>query len=62
MSIEAPQLDAKTVAGGICYELMSNLNLNVGILKTFYDDETMADGTRLEKDVMILAVGFEYKL
>ncbi len=62
MSIEAPQLDAKTLAGGICYELMSNLNLNVGILKTFYDDETMADGTRLEKDITILAVGFDYKL
>jgi long-chain fatty acid transport protein len=61
MSFEAPELDAHTIAGGVAYEAMPGLNLNFGILKTFYQDETTSSGVKLEKDVIILAIGVQYK-
>jgi long-chain fatty acid transport protein len=68
MSRAAPELDAHTIAGGVAYEAMPGLNLNFGILKTFYQDETTSaappafpNGIELEKDVIILSLGVQYK-
>ena len=60
MSMAAPELDAHSIAGGFVYEAMPGLNLNFGILKTFYQDDTSA-GVKLEKDVIIVALGVQYK-
>ena len=40
MSIETPELDASTIAAGFAFKPMPNWDLNLGILKTFYDDAT----------------------
>jgi long-chain fatty acid transport protein len=61
MSFEAPELDAHTVAAGVAYEAMPGLNLNFGILKTFYQDDTTSTGVKLKKDVIIVALGVQYK-
>jgi long-chain fatty acid transport protein len=66
-SFEEPKLDAHTIAAGVAYEAMPGLNLNFGILKTFYQDETtdptdvFLNGVELEKDVIIVALGVQYK-
>ena len=61
MSFEAPELDAHTVGAGLAYEARPGLNLNFGILKTFYQDETTSTGVKLKKDVIIVALGVQYK-
>ena len=61
MSVEAPELDAHSVAGGFAWEAMPGLNINLGVLKTFYQDETTSAGVKLEKDVIIVALGVQYK-
>jgi long-chain fatty acid transport protein len=66
-SYEEPKLSAHTIAGGLAYEAMPGLNLNFGILKTFYQEETTSstavfpNGVELEKDVIIIALGVQYK-
>ena len=40
---------------------MPNWDLNLGILKTFYDDATTTTGIKYEKDVVIIALGIQYK-
>ena len=54
MSIETPELDARTIAGGVVFKPSSRWNFNFGILKTFYDDATTTSGIRYEKDVFDL--------
>jgi long-chain fatty acid transport protein len=61
MLYSAPELDAHTIAGGVAYEAMPGLNLNFGILKTFYQDEKTSSDVKLEKDVIIVALGVQYK-
>jgi len=61
MSIETPELDASTVAGGVAFKATPNWDFNLGILKTFYDDATTTSGIKYEKDVVIIAVGVQYK-
>jgi long-chain fatty acid transport protein len=61
MSIETPELDASTIAGGVAFKPMPNWDLNLGILKTFYDDATTTSGIKYEKDVVIIALGVQYK-
>ncbi len=67
MSKEAPELDAVTVAGGIAYDVSQRMTLNFGVLKTFYQDETttiaplIPTPVKLEKDVMILSAGIQYR-
>ncbi|MBN2033344.1 MAG: outer membrane protein transport protein [Deltaproteobacteria bacterium] len=62
MSIEAPQLDAHTLAAGVAYEATFGLNLNFGVLMVFYDGETTTAGIKLEKKDMVMALGIQYKL
>ena len=61
MSIETPELDASTIAGGIAYKATPRLDLNLGILKVFYQDDTTTTGIKYEKDVVIVAAGIQYK-
>jgi long-chain fatty acid transport protein len=61
MSIETPELDASTIAGGFAFKPTPNWDLNLGILKTFYDDATTTSGIYYEKDVIIMAIGVQYK-
>jgi long-chain fatty acid transport protein len=61
MSIETPELDASTIAGGVAFTPTANWAFNLGILKTFYDEATTTTGIKYEKDVVIMAVGVQYK-
>lgn len=61
MSIEAPELDAHTIGFGVGYEPISDMNLNLGVLKTFYDDAKTTSGIEFDKDVIIIALGIQYK-
>ena len=61
MSIEAPELDAQTIGAGLGYSPVPDMNLNLGVLKTFYDDATTTTGIKFEKDVIIVAFGIQYK-
>ena len=61
MLMAAPELDAHTIAAGFAYEIMPDLDLNFGILNVFYQDETNSAGVKLEKEVVIMALGLQYK-
>jgi long-subunit fatty acid transport protein len=67
MVFEAPELDAHSIAGGVRWSPTDRLDLNVGVLKTFYQSETtnptsvFPTGVELEKDVIIVAFGIQYK-
>jgi long-chain fatty acid transport protein len=68
MKYEAPELDAHSIAGGVKWSPTDRLDLNLGVLKTFYQSETTTPvaglfptGVELEKDVIIIALGIQYK-
>jgi long-chain fatty acid transport protein len=59
---EYPELDANTFGFGIAYEINPKWTLNAGLAKSFYSDETTSSDITLEKDVVLMAVGIQYKL
>jgi long-chain fatty acid transport protein len=61
MSIETPELDASTIAGGVAFNPTPNWGINLGILKTFYDDATTSNGITFDKDVVIVGLGIQYR-
>ncbi len=61
MSIESPELDANTIAGGVAFNPTPNWGFNLGVLKTFYKDAETSNGIKFEKDVVIVALGVQYK-
>ena len=61
MSVETPELDANTIAGGVEFKPVPNWGINLGILKTFYKDATTSSGIKYEKDVVIIGLGLQYK-
>lgn len=61
MSIETPELDADTIAAGVAFKPTPNWDLNFGILESFYKDDTTSTGIKFEKDVVIIALGVQYK-
>jgi long-chain fatty acid transport protein len=61
MSIESPELDASTIAGGLAFNPTPNWGFNLGVLKTFYKDATTSSGIEFEKDVVIVSLGVQYK-
>jgi len=61
MSVETPELDANTLAAGVAFKPAPNWDLNLGILESFYKDDTTSTGIKYEKDVIIIAVGVQYK-
>ena len=58
---EAPELDVKTLCGGIRYIPMEFLTLNFGIAKSIYDPETNASGVGLDKMAPAIGLGVEFK-
>ena len=61
MSIETPELDADTIAAGVAFKPTPNWDLNLGILESFYKDDTTSTGIKYEKNVVIIAIGVQYK-
>ena len=61
MSIETPELDANTIAGGVEFSPTPSWSINLGILRTFYKDATTSNNIKFEKDVVIIALGAQYK-
>jgi long-chain fatty acid transport protein len=61
MSIETPELDAATFAGGVAFKPVPDWDINLGILKTFYGDATTSTGIFYEKDVVVIALGIQHK-
>ena len=61
MTPEAAELDANTVCGGIVYAFSPNLELNLALMETFYDSEITYAGIELNKDVIGLGCGIQYK-
>lgn len=61
MLVEWPELDANTVAAGVRYEATPKWDLTLGLAKVFYSDETTTTGIELEKDVLLMAFGIQYK-
>ncbi len=67
-NFNSPMLDAHSIAGGLAYEAMPGLDLNFAVMKVFYQDETSSPdpplfptGVELEKDVIVVALGVQYK-
>jgi long-chain fatty acid transport protein len=58
---EWPELDAHSIAAGLAYEFNTAWTLNAGLSKTFYGDETTSSMVTLEKDLILLGVGVQYK-
>ncbi|HDM32365.1 MAG TPA: hypothetical protein ENG28_01135, partial [Deltaproteobacteria bacterium] len=61
MAPEQPELDAHTVGVGFAYGPLPTLNLNLGLLRSFYSDETTSSGMKLEKKTYVIAFGIQYK-
>jgi len=64
MLSEAAELDASTIAAGVAWNPIERLTLNFGILKVFYDSETKTtafSSAELDKDVLAVAIGAEYR-
>ena len=64
MQAEAAELDANSIAAGVAWNPIEKMTLNFGILKVFYDSETLttaAGSAELDKDVLAIAIGAEYR-
>ncbi len=61
MSVEQPELNAWSIAAGFLFEASPSLSLNVGVMRSFYSDEASTSGVLLEKEVLILALGAQYR-
>ena len=62
MSVEAPALDAHSLAAGLAYKATCGLDFNLGVLIVFYDEETTTADIKLEKKDVVIALGFQYRL
>jgi long-chain fatty acid transport protein len=62
MCIEAPELDAQSLAVGLAYEATCGLDFNLGVLIVFYDEATTTADIKLEKKDMVIALGLQYRL
>ena len=61
MQPEAPELDVKTLCGGVRYIPTEFLTLNFGIAKSIYDPETTSAGVGLDKMAPAIGLGAEFK-
>ena len=55
-----PELDSFTIAGGIGWEIIENLNLDIGVLYPFYFGADGANYTGMDKQVIDMAIGIGY--
>ena len=64
---EAPELDARTIGAGVVWQVIPKLDLNFGIGKVNYKDDTSGPAPAFfpnvtyEKDITFLAFGIQYK-
>jgi long-chain fatty acid transport protein len=61
---EGAELDAKTICGGIFYEVTPNLDLNFALMKNIYSSEVTSmskGGVELGKKVFSFGFGLQYK-
>ena len=58
---EEPQLDANTISVGAVYEAISGLDINIAVMKSFFDKEKTSAGVEYDKDVFSIAFGIQYK-
>ena len=58
---EEPQLDANTVCAGTVYEAIPGLDINIAVMKSFFDKEKTSAGVEYNKDVFSTAFGIQYK-
>lgn len=59
-----PALDSKTVALGFLVTPIDKLDINLGVMKTFYDSDifkTEPINLDLEKELLIIALGVQYR-
>ena len=55
-----PELDSVTIAGGTGWEIIENLNLDIGVLYPFYFEADGANYTDMKKQVIDMAIGIGY--
>jgi long-chain fatty acid transport protein len=58
---ENPSLDGYGVSGGIRYEPIKDLLINIGLLKSFFIEAVNSKQTTLNKDVWDAGLGVEYR-
>jgi long-chain fatty acid transport protein len=63
---ESPELNADTIAGGVAYECIPGLTLNLGIGNSFYESDSFVSSTtgntiEYEKNNFFIALGAQYK-
>ena len=61
MTPEAAELDATTMCGGLVYEYKPGFILNFSLMRTTYGNETTSSGVELDKEVMGIGCGIEYR-
>ncbi|MCG2829763.1 MAG: hypothetical protein L6302_01790 [Desulfobacteraceae bacterium] len=57
---EEPQLDAGTICAGAAYEAIPGLDINIAVMKSFFDKEKTSAGVEYDKDVFSIALGIQY--
>jgi long-subunit fatty acid transport protein len=58
---ENPDLDCYSIAAGALYKATPNLDINLGMLKNFYKEDTTSTNIKLNKGVFNIALGAQYK-
>jgi len=58
---ENPDLDCYSIAVGALYKASPNLDINFGMLRTFYKEDTTSTNIKLNKSVSNIALGAQYK-
>lgn len=61
MSVETPELDAVTLAAGFVFEARPGMDLNFGVMRSYYSDEVTTSGIGYRKDVLIIGLGIQYR-
>ncbi len=61
MSAEQPELNAHSISAGFLFETSPALSLNFGVMRSFYSNATTSSGISYDKEVLILAMGFQYR-
>ncbi len=61
MFVENPALKAHSIGGGFAYMPTDKWAINFGIGNIFYKSDYQSDGTKLEKNVLLMGLGVQYK-
>ena len=61
MKPEDPQLNAHLLGAGFAYKVMPDMDVNFGLARIFYKDETTSTGIKLDKKALLVALGIQYE-